>query len=54
MAVAGRLVYPLDLSPNEWALVEPLLPPAGSAGRRQPSRREIVDAALYLVRTGCA
>lgn len=46
---------PSDLTDDEWALVEPLLPPAGSGGRPEKhSRREIVDAVLYVVRTGCA
>jgi len=47
--------YPSDLSDDEWALVEPLLPPPGEGGRPEKhSRRAIVDAVLYVVRTGCA
>lgn len=50
--------YPSDLTDEQWALVEPLLPlprvgPKG--GRREKhSRRRIVDAIFYVVRTGCA
>lgn len=47
--------YPSDLTDGEWALVEPLLPPAGSGGRPEKHpRRDIVDAVLYVVRTGCS
>lgn len=44
--------YPSDLSDEQWELIEPLL--TKTMGRR-PSvdRREIVNAILYLVRTGC-
>ncbi|MFF0523467.1 IS5 family transposase [Actinomadura nitritigenes] len=53
--MARTSCYPSDLTDDEWALVEPLLPPAGSGGRPEKhSRREIVDAVLYVVRTGCA
>ncbi|GAA0601271.1 IS5 family transposase [Actinomadura welshii] len=47
--------YPSDLTDDEWALVEPLLPPAGGGGRPEKHpRRDIVDAVLYVVRTGCS
>jgi transposase len=47
--------YPSDLTDEQWALVEPLLPPAGEGGRPEKHpRRAVVDAVLYLVRTGCA
>ncbi|MFD0277817.1 IS5 family transposase [Kitasatospora sp. NPDC127111] len=50
--------YPSDLTDEQWALVEPLLPPARvgpKGGRREKyPRRRIVDASFYVVRTGCA
>ncbi|MEV3927285.1 IS5 family transposase [Actinomadura coerulea] len=47
--------YPSDLTDDEWTLVEPLLPPADGGGRPEKHpRRDIVDAILYVVRTGCA
>jgi transposase len=47
--------YPSDLTDEEWALVEPLLPAPGWGGRPEKHpRREVVDAILYVVRTGCA
>lgn len=50
--------YPSDLTDEQWALVEPLLPPARvgpKGGRREKHpRRRILDAIFYVVRTGCA
>ncbi|PPK66246.1 transposase [Actinokineospora auranticolor] len=56
--VAREQRYPSDLSDAEWVVVEPLLPapsahPRGGRPEKHP-RREIVDAILYVVRTGCA
>ena len=50
--------YPSDLTDVEWAVVEPLLPaparhPRGGRPEKHP-RRDIVDAILYVVRSGCA
>jgi transposase len=43
------------LTDAQWALVEPLLSVAKSGGRPEKhGRREMVDAILYVVRTGCA
>jgi transposase len=43
------------LTDEQWALVESLLPAAGSGGRPEKHRRRaVVDAVLYVVRTGCA
>ena len=43
------------LTDPEWALLEPLLPPQASMGRPwKHTLRTILDAILYLVRTGCA
>lgn len=47
--------YPTDLTQQQWALVQPLLPGQKRRGTRiQIDRREIVNAILYLVRSGCA
>src|SRR5947199_2117349 len=53
--------YPSDLTDDQWALIEPLVPVRstrgkGSRGGRPPKfpRRRIVDAILYVVRTGCS
>jgi transposase len=47
--------YPSDLTDEQWALIEPLLPPPHWDGRKEKHpRREIVDAIAYLDRTGCS
>jgi transposase len=47
--------YPSDTSDEQWELIEPLLPEVASGGRPEKHpRRAVVDAILYVVRTGCA
>ena len=47
--------YPSDLTNNEWAFLEPLISGGSELGRRpRYSKREIVNAIFYLVRSGCA
>ena len=45
--------YPSDLSDRQWQLIRPLLPAKAKRGRPPIDRREIIDAILYVVRTGC-
>ena len=46
--------YPSDLSDAEWALVEPLIPPAKHGGRkRSVDVRAVLDAIFYVLSTGC-
>jgi len=43
-----------DLTDQEWALVEPLIPPAKPGGdKRTVNLREVVNALLYVLSTGC-
>ena len=47
--------YLTDLSDAEWRLLEPLLPPPARTGRPRRHRvRTIVNAILYMLRSGCA
>lgn len=51
-------MYPSDLTDAQWAILEPLLkPPSGqrhAGGRpRKYELRRVVDALLYVVKTGC-
>ncbi len=47
--------YPSDLSDEQWARLEPLLPPAKPGGRpRTVSLRAVLNALLYVLRSGCA
>jgi transposase len=47
--------YPPDLTDEQWEIVEPMLPLIKSPGRipKHP-RRAMVDAILYVVRSGCS
>jgi transposase len=48
-------LYATDLTDAEWRLLEPLLPTAAPTGRpRRHSRRTLLNAIFYVLRTGCA
>src|SRR3954464_5069662 len=50
----ARKSYPSDLTDEQWLLIEPFLPHAKPGGRpRKTDLREVVNALLYLVRSGC-
>jgi putative transposase len=45
--------YPSDLTDEEWARIEPLLPKPASKGRKPAvDMREIVNAIRYMARSG--
>lgn len=50
-----RKSYPSDLTDEQWSLLEPLLPPESEGlGRpREVDFREVINAILYLNRSGC-
>jgi transposase len=48
------LRYASDTTDGEWAVIEPLLPPASGHGRpRENSLRSIVNAIFYIAQSGC-
>src|SRR5471032_1020903 len=50
----SRLRSPSDLTDDEWALVEPLIPLAKRGGnRRHVVVREVVNGLMYILSTGC-
>ena len=54
---AGKLmeVYPSDLSDDEWAILEPLIPPEKPGGRpREVDMRAVLNGIFYVLRSGCA
>jgi putative transposase len=54
MDCQARKPYPSDLSDEQWELVEVLIPKVKPGGRpRGVEMREIVNAMLYINRTGC-
>src|SRR5580698_5453120 len=54
LAVRRGLRYPSDLTNDEWALIEPMIPPAKRGGRRREVNvREVLNAIFYVLSTGC-
>ena len=45
--------YPSDLTDEQWALVEPLIPVYPGGRPRTTSMRDVLDAIFYLLRTSC-
>ena len=53
---SSRKAYATDLTDEQWAIVEPLIPPAKTACGGRPRNvclREVFNTILYLNRTGC-
>ena len=52
-----RKQYPSDLTDEQWAIVEPLIPPAKRSPRggrpRKVHMREVLNTLFYLNRSGC-
>jgi len=54
MAATPRKPYQSDLTEEQWAILQPLIPPAKLGGRpREADMREVINTILYLNRTGC-
>ena len=50
----GGQRYASDVTDAEWALIEPYMPTAKLLGRpREIELRAVLDAILYIARTGC-
>ena len=50
----ARTPYPSDLTDEQWLLLESHVPPEKHMGRpREVALREVINAILYLNRTGC-
>jgi putative transposase len=48
------LRYPSDVTDEEWALLEPLIPPAKPGGRkREVDIREVFNGVMFVLSTGC-
>ena len=45
--------YPSDLTDAQWALVKRLIPVYPGGRPRKTAMRDVLDAVLYVVRTGC-
>jgi putative transposase len=50
-----RAVYETDLTDAQWEILRPLLPPPPGGGRPRTTKlREVLNAILYVLRSGCA
>ena len=50
----SALRYPSGLTNDEWAYVDPLIPPARRGGnKRHVDVREVMNAVMYVLSTGC-
>ena len=47
------IVYSTDLTDKQWCLVEPIFKSNKGKNLAKHSKRELVNAVLYLVKTGC-
>src|SRR4051795_10329331 len=45
--------YPSDVTDEQWALIEALIPVYPGGRPRTTSTRDVLDAILYMLRTGC-
>src|SRR6266481_3911906 len=45
--------YPSDLTDEQWSLVEPFIPVYPGGRPRQTAMRDVLDAILYVLRSGC-
>jgi putative transposase len=49
-----RKAYTSDLTDQQWALIQPMIPPQRPGGdKRTTDMREVVDAILYECKNGC-
>jgi putative transposase len=49
-----RKPYKTDLTDEQWAILEPMIPPAKSGGRpREVNMREVLNTLFYQNKTGC-
>ena len=48
-----RKPYPSDLTDEQWAILEPLIPVHTTGRPRQVNMREVLNAIFYLNRSGC-
>lgn len=54
LCATRRTTYPSDLTEAQWERVRPLVPPVKAGGRpASVPRRELLNAILYILRSGC-
>ena len=45
--------YPSDVTDEQWALIKPHIPVYPGGRPRTTDVRDVLDAVLYILRTGC-
>lgn len=50
----NTLPYPTDLTGEQWAILETMLPQRKKLGRPRSDAQRVLGAVFYLLRTGCA
>jgi putative transposase len=54
MEAQARKPYPSDLTDEQWAILDPMIPAAKPGGTpRRVDMREVINTILYLNRSGC-
>lgn len=48
-----RTQYPSDVTDEQWRILGKLLPPRSRLGRKPLDRRLVINAILYVIRSGC-
>src|SRR3954447_21125880 len=48
-----RKPYPSDMTGDQWAVLEPLIPVNSTGRPREIEMREVLNASFYLNRSGC-
>ena len=46
-------IFASDLTDAQWAMIEPMLPPAKLLGRPRTPLRGVINAILYIAKAGC-
>lgn len=55
MPMRQRRSYPTDRTDSQWALIAAMISDAARGGRpRKADKREVVEAILHFLRTGCS
>lgn len=49
----SRMDYPSDLTDEQWQVIKRLLPKRCKRGRKPIDRCEVINAILFVIRTGC-
>lgn len=49
-----NIIYPDDLTDEEWKFIKDLVPKGKTGGRPPTDRRRVLNAMFYILRSGCS